>query len=242
MKKEYADFLIKKTIDDYNLIAFEFSQSRKEIWPDLKDFLETVPFQKGEKILDVGCGNARLYKFFEEKGTDYWGIDASQNLIEIAKSLYPKAKIFKGDIFHLPFEDNFFEKVCAVALFHHIPCKEYRLKVLREIKRVLKKDGKLFLTVWNLLKKFSAKKLLAKFTFLKLIGLSELDFGDIFYPWKNQKGEVLVQRYIHLFSEKELKKLLKSAGFGVEKISKNDNISVIACPYSLMDKTQPSGG
>jgi ubiquinone/menaquinone biosynthesis C-methylase UbiE len=228
MEREYADYLIKKTKADYNLIAQEFSQSRERVWEEMKIFIKDV--KAGEKILDLGCGNGRLYKLLKDKKIEYFGVDQSEKLIEIARSLYPEASFEVSDLFSLPFPDQFFDKVYSFAVFHHLPLEEYRIKALKETKRVLKKEGKLFLTVWNLLKKWQAKKLLLKYSFLKILGASKLDFKDIFYPWKNKKGEVTVERYIHLFSQKELEKILKKAGFGIEESFKNDNIGIVAFP------------
>jgi hypothetical protein len=43
-----------------------------------------------------------------------------------------------------------------------------------------------------------------------------MDVGDIFYPWKDSKRNIIAQRYIHLFTMKELKKLAKRAGFKID--------------------------
>jgi len=105
---------------------------------------------------------------------------------------------------------------------------------LKEIKRIIKPKGKLILTVWNLNDNLKAKRLLLKYTLFKLIGKSKLGFKDIFYPWKNSRGEILIDRYIHIFSGKELKRLIRSIGFiekekGIlERSKKGKNIFLIA--------------
>ena len=226
MKKEYANYLLEKNKKDYNLISDIFSKKRERIWPEMK-FLFDDYLVPGEKVLDLGCGNGRFYEVMKEKKIDYIGVDISEKLIKIAKEKYPKVKFLVADALNLPFPNNFFDKVYTIALFHHIPSKEYRLKVLEEIRRVLKKNCLLVLTVWNLSKNKKARKLLFKYFFLKLVGFSKLDFKDIFYPWKNQTGKVLVQRYIHIFSKKELKKAVEKVGFKVEKFFQNDNIVLV---------------
>jgi hypothetical protein len=60
-------------------------------------------------------------------------------------------------------------------------------------------------------------KLLLKYTFLKLIGKSKLDFKDVFVPWKDSRGKVVVWRYFHCFTKKELENLIKEIGMEIKK-------------------------
>lgn len=217
MEKEYAEYLLNKTKEDYNLIAEEFSRTREEIWPEIK-FLFDDYLVEGERVLDLGCGNGRFYQFFSDKNVDYIGVDNSERLIEIAKKRYPWGKFQVADALNLPFPDNFFDKILSIAILHHIPSSEYRIKFLNEIKRVLKPGGTLMLTVWYLWQKKTAWEFLLKNIFLKLVGESKLDFSDVFIPWKNSKGKILTQRYFHCFTKKELQKLAKNVGLKVRKI------------------------
>jgi len=207
MDLEYAKFILEKTKEDYNLIAKEFSATRKEIWEELEFLFKDL--KEGEKVLDLGCGNGRWYKVFKEKKVDYFGLDNSEKLIEIAKENFPEAKFFVGDALELPFPGNFFDKVYSIALLHHIPSEEFRIKVLNEAKRVLKKGGILVLTCWKIHRLREIFTLL-KYTLLKLIGQSKLDFKDVFLPWGKK-----VLRYYHCFSKKELENLAKKAEFEI---------------------------
>ena len=230
MDGKYAKYLLEKTRQDYNIIAQHFSKTRNFVWEELKS-LSQYSFT-GERVLDLGCGNGRLLEIFKDISVDYIGVDSSEKLIEIAKRKYPKAKFQKGDALNLPFPANYFDKIYSIAVFHHIPSVKFRLRFLREAKRVLKPEGLLILTVWNLWQQKFLKYHL-KFFFLKLIKKSKLDFKDIFYPWKNQAGEVVVQRYVHVFSKRELKKLVKKSGFKTKDIwlwgkAQRSNILLIA--------------
>jgi tRNA (uracil-5-)-methyltransferase TRM9 len=207
MDLEYAKFILEKTKENYNLIAKEFSATRREIWEELNFLFNDL--KEGEKVLDLGCGNGRWYKVFKEKKVDYFGIDNSEKLIEIAKENFPEAKFFVGDAMNLPFPDNFFDKVYSIALLHHIPSEDFRIKVLKEAKRVLKPEGMLILTCWKIHRLREILTLL-KHTFLKSIGKSKLDFKDIFLPWGKK-----TLRYYHCFSKKELEKLVEKSGFEI---------------------------
>lgn len=210
MDSEYAKYLLEKTRQDYNKIADEFSLTRKEIWPELTFLFEDY-LAEGEKVLDLGCGNGRWFKLFQKKKVDYIGVDFSERLIEIAERNCPQAKFQTADVLNLPFSNNFFDKIYSIAVLHHIPSKDFRLQVLKETYRVLKPNGLLILTIWKFprLKKYY---LLFKYTILKLIGKSKLDFGDIFEPWGKK-----IERYYHCFSKKELENLVKKSGFRIKE-------------------------
>lgn len=208
MKRETAEEIIKSVRESFDLIAEDFSATREKLWEDLKFLFDYL--KKGDKVLDLGCGNGRFYPWFQEKGIAYVGVDFSSSLIEIAKKKFPKGKFYLGNALKLPFKNNEFDALFAIALLHHIPSNELRLKVLLEAKRVLKKNGLLVLTVWNLWQKKYFKYIFSEFK-RKILGKSKLDFKDCYIPWS--KGEVKIQRYCHAFTLRELKKLIIKSGF-----------------------------
>lgn len=225
MDREYAKYLLEKTRQDYNTIAGHFSKTRKYPWGELV-FLAQYSFS-GEKVLDLGCGNGRLLEIFRDKNMDYIGVDNSEKLIELAKKRYPKERFLRADALNLPFPANYFDKIYSIAVLHHIPSKEFRLQFLKEARRVLKPEGLLIITVWNLWQWYNWK-LLLKFTILKILGKStlqqvqgcpelrrraKLDFKDVFVSW-----DKTYQRYVHNFSQKELKKLVRETRFKVKDI------------------------
>ena len=227
--------MLVKTRRDYNQIAEQFSSSRAFLWEELIPLARYV--QSGEKVLDLGCGNGRLYSMLEDKNLGYVGIDSSEKLIEIAKAKYQGENIkFKVvEALRLPFSENSFNKVFSIAVLHHIPSDDFRLESLKEVGRILKPKGLLVLTVWNLRQYKAGPGLLLKYTILRVLGKSKLDPGDVFYPWKSSKGEILAQRYVHCFKRKELERLVEKAGFRVKEIgflargkSKRANIYLVA--------------
>ncbi len=207
MNPSYAKYLIEKTKDYFNKNVEGFSGSRKEVWPEFEELKKYI--KESERVLDLGCGNGRLFELFKDKSIKYVGVDFSKKLIEKAKKKY--GNHFQiADIFSLPFSDNYFDSIWSIAVFHHVPSKQLRLKALKEIKRVLKKDGKIIMTCWYLF----------KFPFRK----------DILLSPKKLK----IQRYYRAFTKRELKKLFQQAGFEVEELkylkrnSKKTNILIVA--------------
>lgn len=209
MDQNYAQQLLFKVKNDYNQTAEEFSRTRQFFWPEMEKIFDCI--KPSNKVLDFGCGNARALPYIQQKGGEYFGVDISENLIKIARQKYPQAnlRIIYGNI--LPFEDNFFDIAYAIAVFHNIPSKELRSQILREIKRVLKPNGFLILTVWQPKNK-RFFWLFCKYSILKACGFSKMDFRDLIEKWG-----VNGQRYFHLFSKVELKKMALENGWQVVK-------------------------
>ncbi len=145
MREVYAKYLIDKTKKDYNKIALDFSNTRQSFWNDSLFLLKYI--KKNEKLLDLGCGNGRLYKMVKDLGVLYTGIDLSEDLVKKAQESFPGINFITGSALDLPFDDNSFDKVISIAVLHHIPSLELRKRFFKEAYRVLKKDGQLILTV-----------------------------------------------------------------------------------------------
>jgi len=217
MRKKDALVLIEETKKTYDIIAKDYSKKREVLTEDLKFLAKKA--KEGEKVLDLGCGDGRFFKLLKEKKIDYYGIDLSEKMIELAKKKFPQGKFLLFDGKKIPFLDDFFDRVFCLAVFHHIPSKKFREDFLLEIKRVLKKGGVLHLTVWYLWHKKRIWRIFLKTLFLKIFKKTPLDFFDIFLPWKNSQGKILAQRYLHLFRKNELLFLAKKVGFREIKIS-----------------------
>jgi len=224
MDQKTAENLLKKVKEDYNLTAKEFSDTRFKAWNEFKIFKKYV--KNSDRVLDLGCGNGRLYDLFKNKQIDYIGVDNSESLINFAQRKHPKAKFILSDVLNLPFFDHEFDVVISVAMLHHIPSEELRIKAFKEIKRVLKKDGMVIITVWNL----RQLKLIFKYKLWHLIfgsRIQKLDKGDTFIPWKAKKGKT-IKRYYHAFTLRELTRIVKKSGFKILKKIKGNNLVIIA--------------
>lgn len=246
MDKKFAKQLLDKTAVDYEKIAEEFTVTRFLLWPEFDEFIKYI--KKDDKVLDLGCGNGRLYELFKDLSTlDYTGIDKSPSLIESAKNKWKntEAKFKVGDIIELS-ETQKYDAVFLIAVLHHIPTHEFRLKILKNVYSILKPGGMLFMMNW----KFWQKRYffyIIKYTILKLIGKSlslrrqghiikgRMDFKDVLIPWKScglkpyGHSEKISDRYYHVFTKKEIKNLVKQAGFSIIKNEKSKWNYVTIC-------------
>ena len=106
--------------------------------------------RKAGRILDVGCGNGRHVVFFAEQGFDIYGIDISEEAIEIAKAWLDKkglkAHLGVGDVARLPFDNQYFDIVISHEVLDHIPFSKAK-EALQEIKRVSADGAYLYITL-----------------------------------------------------------------------------------------------
>ena len=176
----------------WDSIAESWRHLRTKPYGDLKEFAHN---RKG-LILDLGCGSGRNFL----AGKKYVGIDFSENMLKYAKQNAEKngieAYLVKAGSSRLPFKSNSFNTALLVAALHSM---EDRASCLNEMKRVMAKGGKAFVTVWN---RIQPRFLLSK--------------RESLVPWK--AGDKIYWRYYYLFTKDELRKLL-SAYFNVQKIS-----------------------
>jgi len=93
-------------------------------------------------VLDIGIGSGRT-SFYLANRPDYLGIDLSEEMIRSAKALFPDYQFRSADARDMNFiQDSSFD--IAVFSFNGLDClpsTDERLKVLNEIKRVLKPNG-----------------------------------------------------------------------------------------------------
>jgi len=96
------------------------------------------------KVVDLGCGDGTFLKLLEKKfpSLKTFGADILPEVVEIKKFLRAEIKI--ADLRNSGFPDNFFDIVFCLDTLEHFENLELPV---REIKRVLKNDGLLVLSM-----------------------------------------------------------------------------------------------
>jgi ubiquinone/menaquinone biosynthesis C-methylase UbiE len=149
---------------------------------------KVLPFIEGPKVLEVSFGTGFLMTQYAEH-FDTYGIDFSNEMIQIAKRKLEKnslsASILKGKVEDLSFADNTFDTIVNTMAFTGYPNGE---RALAEMKRVLKKNGKLILMDFD----YPANR--------NIIGYSLVKIGEIY-------GDVM----------KDLKKYLEKSGLAYKE-------------------------
>ncbi len=197
---------LKKTYDE---IAEDFSRTRSRPWEEMAELAKEV--WERARVLDIGCGNGRLLKVLPPN-IEYLGVDLSERLIKEAQSAFPEKRFLVGDFLSLSKKvlGKDYDFVFMIAVLHHLPTPSARLRFLRKARDLLKQNGKLMLTVWNLWKEEKHKSAID-------------EKGDIFVPF----GQKRIPRYYHAFTPKELTDLVNKAGFEVEKFQENRNLLLV---------------
>jgi SAM-dependent methyltransferase len=98
----------------------------------------------GYKAVDFGCGTGRSTRFLKQMGFDVKGIDISEDMLKIAKSLDTEGDytlVSNGDYAHLGI--NRYDLVQAIFTFDNIPGWDNRTNILIGLSDLLKNSGRL---------------------------------------------------------------------------------------------------
>ncbi len=183
------EFEITNVKNIYENISNEFSEKRMTKWNWIDNFIYSFP--KYSTLLDLGCGSGRNMEYNDY---NFYGIDNCINFINIANK--KNLNVLLSDMTKIPFNNNTFDGIIIIASFHHLSTIERRKKCLQELNRTLNKTGKILLSIWSINQSHN-KKLNNKF-----------NYGDNIVPFKDNKGNILGNRYYYIFKIDEIIELL----------------------------------
>ncbi|MDC3168116.1 class I SAM-dependent methyltransferase [Prochlorococcus sp. AH-716-D22] len=150
ISKIYFDKNAQEYTEDYYL-----SQIRHPKWQRQKSievFIKEYFKPSSCKILNLGCGPGLLEENLSSFGYVGVGIDSSPEMIRLAKDRSFKKNYSKkwefniGDCEDTKLGSGEFDCIVASGLIEYMPTDE---KLLKEVKRLLKKDGILILNITN---------------------------------------------------------------------------------------------
>ena len=165
--EQYADFTFT------NILQYELNR-----------FISLIP--ENGTVLDLGCGSGRDVLYFLDFKLKPVGIDASEKLVEEAKTRVPDGKFEVMDMRNLSFKEGNFDGVWAQDAISYFS-KEETQKTIKDIAGILKNEGIFFISVRK--------------------GKNEV---LISYE-KLGKSQVMVS----LYEKEELESLLKKSGFEI---------------------------
>ena len=130
--------------EKWDLSFYQDNEKRKKIDRLILSFnLE----ESTERILDLGCGTGiiseRIINNYGES-FEIYACDFSLKMLKQAKrKVCDKAIVICADAHYLPFKNEVFDTAILFSCFPHFDDKE---KVLKEVRRVLKKDGQIIIS------------------------------------------------------------------------------------------------
>jgi 2-polyprenyl-3-methyl-5-hydroxy-6-metoxy-1,4-benzoquinol methylase len=210
----------------YQSFGAAFAETRHRIQPGVQRIVEERI--KPGTWLDIGCGSGVLGQRLAQSGMQgsYLGLDFSGPLLAEARSGAEGLAVHGG--FELAYKpanlllpdwaDGLaagYDGILAFAVLHHLPGAENRERLIAQIRDLLKPGGVFFHSEWQF---DHNPKLAARVQPWTMAGLSadEVEPGDYLLDWRHYtagQNDEPGLRYVHLFTEPELKALADSAGF-----------------------------
>lgn len=99
---------------------------------------------KGRKVLDLGSWTGPYTTLIYDLAKEIYAVDVEEKALKVLKKNLPKVKTVRAFSDKLPFKNDEFEVVTFWDVIEHIPVGT-EVSTLREINRVLKTGGNLFL-------------------------------------------------------------------------------------------------
>lgn len=97
---------------------------------------------RGSRALDFGCGAGRSARFLRACGFEVIGVDVSEAMLRSAREQDPAGDyrlVPDGDLGCLA--DGAFDLVLSAFTFDNVPTRDRKLRIFRELRRVLRDSG-----------------------------------------------------------------------------------------------------
>jgi len=126
------------------ILAMQLSHNRIQ-----KELVSKMRIQSNDNLLDIGCGSGGLIKKMAAQTKGFvLGVDQSDSMVKAAmiknakKISEKQVNVIRAAVSHLPIEDGEIDEAVA---FETIQFWSDIVNDLKEVKRTLSKDGKLFI-------------------------------------------------------------------------------------------------
>lgn len=102
---------------------------------------------KNKVVLDLGCGTGKFMEKFYKDAIKYYGLDLSSSQLNIAKKKVKGSNVefICCSAEKIPLEDNSIDVIISTWVLGTILEEDRRKNVIKEMRRVLKKNGAIYL-------------------------------------------------------------------------------------------------
>ena len=131
--------------------------------------------EKGlSKVLDLGCGTGRHVVYLAQRGFSVYGLDNSPQAIKMTEAWLEQEHLdavlrLQEMTEELPYGDDFFDAILSVQVIHHADTAAIK-RIVREMERVTRPGGLIFVTVPKLRNQGKSFKQTEPNTFVPLDG------------------------------------------------------------------------
>ena len=124
----------------------DWAATEQQQVPTYEEAIRRVGIETGQLVLDIGCGAGVFLRLAADRGAQVFGFDASEKLIEVARTRLPDADLRVGDMQDLPYEDDTFDLVTGFNSFFFAADMT---AAVREAGRVAKPGAPVVIQVWG---------------------------------------------------------------------------------------------
>lgn len=178
--------------DIYNEKKFDVNESTIDTIENRRDLENLSTLKKysgaGNELLEIGIGKGFFLSSAENEGFKVTGVELNkENCMKAKDVLSSSSTIINSDIYEANLKSNFYDCVYMKDVFEHVPDP---LIMLREINRVSKKGGVIFIEVPNI-------------------------EGLVFKITKQKHSTIFGFEHLNYWSPKTLTEILNRAGYKV---------------------------
>lgn len=159
-------------------------------------------------LFDEAMG-AGLFPLLARHARRVAALDIAPSVLAAAVSNHPQLLAVAADVRQLPFAQETFDVVVSISTLDHFETRDQILMALRGLHRVLRRGGRLLLTLDNLANPVVAARSVLPFALLRRLRLADYPAGATCGPWR-------------------LRRMLREAGFDVL-----DTATLLHCPRAL---------
>ncbi len=127
--------------------AEDFAEINEPAWRPVFDAaLSRAGVGRGTRHLDIGCGAGGALVASRALGAEVAGLDASENLVAIARRRLPGARIEIGEMEALPFAEESWD---VATFINSLQFAGDPVRALAEARRVTRRGGTVLMVIWG---------------------------------------------------------------------------------------------